>query len=159
MFTIAPLREPGGSMKRLLPVIALIVALGPMALSAQTNYKTIYITPTDDGFEVYLAAAMTKKNVPVAVTTDASKANYTMKASEVEVTKVSTGTKVLSCLFAYCARTEDKGSTSVQVVDSHGTVKWSYAVNKGRGQKNRQSLAEAIAKHFKDEFAGKLPRR
>src|SRR4051812_44432366 len=138
-------------MKRLLPAIALFAALVGVSPSAQVNYKTLYITPTQDGFEVYLAAAMTKKQVSVTITTDAAKADYTMKASDVEVTKVTTGTKVLSCLFAYCAGTEDKGSTSVQVVDSNGTVKWSYAVNKGRGQKNRQSLAEAVAKHFKDE--------
>jgi hypothetical protein len=119
---------------------------------AQVNYKVLFIEPTSDGFEVYLAAAMTKKKVPVTVTTDSSKADYTLKASEVEIHKVSTGSKVVSCLFAYCAGTEDKGSTSVQVVDGVGTVRWSYAVNKGRGQKNRQSMAEAIAKHFKDDF-------
>jgi len=35
------------------------------------------------------------------------------------------------------------------------TLVWSYSVNKGRGQKNRQSLAEAIAVHMKDEYFGK----
>ena len=62
----------------------------------------------------------------------------------------------MSCLFAYCAGS-DKGSTSVQIVDSAGIVKWSYAVNKQRGGKNKQSMAEAIAKHFKEEFVS--PRR
>lgn len=99
---------------------------------------------------------MTKKKVPITVVTDPARADYTMKASDVQIQKVSTGSKVVSCLFAYCAGNEDKGSTSVQVVDAQGTVKWSYAVNKGRGQKNRQSLAEAVAKHFKDEFIGRL---
>jgi len=45
----------------------------------------------------------------------------------------------------------------VQIVDSAGIVKWSYAVNKQRGGKNKQSMAEAIAKHFKEEFVS--PRR
>ena len=142
-------------MKRLFPVAVFAFVCSLVPAGAQINYKTLYITPNDDGFEVYLAAAMTKKNVPITVVTDASRADYTMKASDVEIQKVSTGAKVVSCLFAYCAGNEDKGSTSVQVVDSQGTVKWSYAVNKGRGQKNRQSLAEAVAKHFKDEFVGK----
>ena len=139
--------------RRLFTVAIVILVCSFVSAHAQVNYKTLYITPNDDGFEVYLAAAMTKKKVPVTVVTDAAKADYTMKASDVQIQKVSTGTKVLSCLFAYCAGNEDKGSTSVQVVDAQGTVKWSYAVNKGRGQKNRQSLAEAIAKHFKSEFA------
>ena len=43
----------------------------------------------------------------------------------------------------------------MQLVDSAGIVKWSYAVNKQRGGKNKQSMAEAIAKHFNDEFISK----
>jgi hypothetical protein len=101
---------------------------------------------------------MTKKKVPITVVTDPTRTDDTMKASDVQIQKVSTGAKVVSCLFAYCAGNEDKGSTSVQVVDSQGTVAWSYAVNKGRGQKNRQSLAEAVAKHFKGEFIGRNQR-
>jgi hypothetical protein len=44
-----------------------------------------------------------------------------------------------------------RGNTSVQLVEA-GTIKWSYSVNKGRGEKNMQSMAEAIAKHLKSEF-------
>jgi hypothetical protein len=36
-----------------------------------------------------------------------------------------------------------------QSVAKVGTVRWSYAVAKGRGAKSRQSGAEAIAKPFK----------
>ena len=34
----------------------------------------------------------------------------------------------------------------------HGEIVWLYAVNKGRGEKNRQSMAEAIAKHLKADY-------
>ena len=95
---------------------------------------------------------MVKKGVAMDVVTDIEKADYAMKASAVEETKVGTGAKWANCLFAYCARNSDKGNTSVQVVDKEGVVRWSYAVNKGRGEKNKQSMAEAIAKHFKGEF-------
>ena len=44
-----------------------------------------------------------------------------------------------------------QGNTSVQLVKS-GEIVWSYAVNKGRGEKNRQSMAEAIAKHLKTDY-------
>jgi hypothetical protein len=40
----------------------------------------------------------------------------------------------------------------VQLVDGSGKIVWSYSVNKGRGAKNRQSMAEAIASHLKSEF-------
>jgi len=50
------------------------------------------------------------------------------------------------------ADTQDKASTSVQLVDANGTVLWSYSVNKGRGAKNMQSMAEAIASHLKGEY-------
>jgi hypothetical protein len=79
-------------------------------------------------------------------------ATFTLKAAQLEIQKESTGSKVVKCLFAYCADIEDKASTSVQLVDQDGTVVWSYAVNKGRGAKNRQSMAEAIAKHLKSEY-------
>jgi hypothetical protein len=47
---------------------------------------------------------------------------------------------------------DDKANTSVQVVDASGTIVWSYAVNKARGEKNRQSMAEATATHLKSEY-------
>lgn len=78
---------------------------------------------SDEGFEVYLSAAMTKKQVPVTVA---------------------------RCIFASCAGIEDPGATTVQL-QKGDTVAWSYACQQGRGQKNRQSLAEA-AKHLKNEF-------
>ena len=75
--------------------------------------------------------------------------------AQVGVTKESTGGKVARCIFASCARISDKSSTSVTLVSAAGEVVWSYSVNKGRGEKNRQSLAEAIAKHLKDDYLGK----
>ena len=32
---------------------------------------------------------------------------------------------------------------------------WSYSVNKSRGSKNLQSMAEAIAKHLKNDYLKK----
>jgi hypothetical protein len=124
--------------------------IGTTALAAQQG-TTLYITPTTDNFETYLAAAMVKKKVPVIVVTKEEGADLVLKASAVEIEQQSTGSKFARCLFAYCNGIEDRGVTSVQVV--HGdVVVWSYSVNKGRGQKNRQALAEAVAKHFKDEY-------
>jgi hypothetical protein len=120
---------------------------------AQT-VPTLYIAPTEDNFEVYLSAAMMKKDVPVMVTTKQEGASLVLKSSAVDIQKQSTGSKIARCLFAYCAGMEDRGVTSVQVLRGDIVV-WSYSVNKGRGQKNRQSLAEAVAKHFKSDYLQK----
>lgn len=132
-------------------LVVVAFAFLPFAVAAQPSRPTVYIAPTGDGFEVYLAAAIVKKGVPVDVVDHEDGATYTLKAAGVETQKVGQGTKVVNCLFAYCAGNSDKGNTSVQLVQS-GTIKWSYAVNKARGEKNRQSMAEAIAKHLKSEF-------
>jgi hypothetical protein len=112
---------------------------------------TLFITPTDDNFEAYLSAAMIKKEVPVTVVTNQDGAVLVLKASAVTIEKQSTGSKFARCMFAYCTGIEDRGATTVQILKDD-QVEWSYSANKGRGQKNRQSLAEAIAKHLKDEY-------
>ncbi len=138
-------------------VVMILLATVCCSALVSAQSRVIFITPTADSFEVYLAAAMSKKKVPVSVSTVADKADLTLKASEVEVQKVGTGTKVLNCLFAYCGGNADKGTTSVQLIDKEGLVVWSYSVNKGRGEKNKQSLAEAIAKHLNDDYLKKHP--
>ena len=45
------------------------------------------------------------------------------------------------------------------LVRQDGIVAWSYSVNKGRGAKNRQALAEAIAKHLSDDYLKKRPNK
>lgn len=137
-------------MMRFLLIGAVLTAVSVLAF-AQEAPRTMYIAPTDDGFEVYLAAAMHKKGVPVTVVNKEACATYVLKGASIQVHKESTGSKVTRCLFLYCAGIEDKANTSVQLTKGE-KIKWSYAVNKGRGQKNRQSMAEAIAKHLKSEY-------
>jgi hypothetical protein len=146
--------EEGNVMKRLLTALVFSMLFAVSAF-AQTSAPTLYITPMDDGFEVYLSAAMHKKDVPVRVMAVADGADYNLKVAQIEVTKESTGGKIARCLFAYCAGISDKASTSVTLVSSTGEIVWSYSVNKGRGEKNRQSMAEAIAKHLKDDYLKK----
>jgi len=118
---------------------------------AQPARPTVFIEP-QQGFETYLAAAVSKKNVPVDVVTDQTKATYVLRAAPVEVKAESTGGKIARCLFAYCAGIEDKGNASVQLIDANSSkTLWAYSVNKQRGGgKNSQSMAEAVAKHLKD---------
>ncbi|MEO8066047.1 MAG: hypothetical protein ABI643_04365 [Candidatus Doudnabacteria bacterium] len=137
----------------------LLMTLAALALAtttfAQATPPTIYIMPMADGFEVYLTAAMLKKNVPVQVTTNPDGATYTMKASQVEISKESGASKIARCLFAYCVGIADSSSTSVTLTNKDGIVLWSYAVKKGKGAGNRQSMAEATAKHLNNDYLKK----
>jgi hypothetical protein len=132
--------------------IALLLILLATSLSfAEVSRPTVFLEP-QQGFETYVAAAITKKNVPVDVVTDQSKATYVLKSAPVEVKSESTGGKIARCLFAYCAGIEDKGNVSVQLIETSSTrMIWAYSVNKQKGgSKNQQSMAEAVAKHLKE---------
>jgi len=133
--------------------VALLVAvLGcSIAIHAQIARPSVYIEP-QNGFETYIAAAISKKQVPVDVVTDQTKATYVLKSAPIEIKTESTGGKIARCLFAYCAGIEDKGNVSVQLIETSSTkMLWAYSVNKQRGgSKNAQSMAEAIAKHLKE---------
>ena len=129
----------------------LLVLLASSLSFAQLSRPTVYLEP-QQGFETYLAAAFSKKGVPVDVVTDETKATYVLKSAPVEIKQESTGGKIARCLFAYCAGIEDKGNVSVQLIETSSTkMLWAYSVNKQRGgSKNQQSMAEAVAKHCKE---------
>jgi hypothetical protein len=132
-------------------VILITLLLCSAASLAQLARPAVYIEP-QNGFETYLTAAISKKNVPVDVVTDQTKAIYLLKAAPIEIKTESTGGKIARCLFAYCAGIEDKGNVSVQLIETNSSkVLWAYSVNKQRGgSKNSQSMAEAVAKHLKE---------
>jgi hypothetical protein len=141
---------PGG--KRLMKKFGILfVFAASLSCFGQLPRPGVYIEP-QNGFETYLGAAMAKKNVPVDVVADQAKATYVLKAAPVEIKTESTGGKIARCLFASCAGIEDKGSVSVQLIEtSSSKMVWAYSVNKQRGGgKNEQSMAEAVAKHLKD---------
>ena len=131
-----------------------IIGICALVLTATSAFAqerpTLHIQAGEEGFESYVSAAITKKKVPVTILTTAEGADYVLKVAPIDVQKQSTGSKFARCLFAYCDGIEDRGVASVQLVKGNAVV-WSYSVNKGRGQKNKQSLAEAIAKHMGDE--------
>lgn len=138
-------------MRKRLAIAGLSLLLSSAAGFAQLARPSVYIEP-QNGFETYLAAAMAKKKVPVDVVADQTKATYVLKAAPVEIKSESTGEKLARCAFASCMGIEDKGTVSVQLIETTSTkVLWAYSVNKQRmGSKDEQSMAEAVAKHFKD---------
>ena len=116
---------------------------------------SIYVTP-DNGFETDIVAGLQKKAVPVTIVTEQSAADYTLTANAVQLHQESGAGKIARCLFAYCAGISDSGNVSVQLIDNHTkAIVWGYNVAKQRGQGNRQSMAEAIAKHLNSDFLKK----
>ncbi len=98
-----------------------------------------------------LAAALTKKEVPVVVVTDRSKAQWIVKSASSQK-EDGTGTKIAKlALLGSSNFTQFEGT--IQVVDvASSAVLYAYNVKKG----NFQSAAEAFAKHFKGDYLEKL---
>jgi len=143
-------------MKHVVIGLSLVVSMWVPGARAQTEKASpkppmIYVEPTADGFETYIVAAIIKKKVPASVVQKSEMATLTLKPAKVEEHKDATSTKVVKCIFGTCGNT-DQANTSVQLVDGNGVIVWSYSVNKSRGEKNRQSMAEAIASHLKSEY-------
>src|SRR6185312_3291596 len=136
-------------------IVGLVCFLSFLMVGFAAVQPAVYVTP-DNGFEVNIVAAFQKKHVPVTIVTDKVRADYVLMPNDVVIHKESGAGKVARCLFAYCAGIEDSGSVSVQLVDTRTkAIVWGYNVAKQRAAKNRQSMAEAIAKHFKKDFLEK----
>ena len=108
----------------LLCALSSIVHVHAQTAVLLTPKASIYISPTADAFEVYLAAAMAKKEVPATLVDKVDYADFTLKA---------------------------EGSVA-QLIGRDETVLWSYSIAKARDARNRQSVAESIAKRLKSDF-------
>jgi hypothetical protein len=64
--------------------VLLLIVAASLPCFAQQARPTVYIEP-QQGFETYLAAAISKKNVPVDVVTSQTRSNYVLKAAPVEI--------------------------------------------------------------------------
>ncbi len=108
----------------------------------------IYIQP-DNGFETYISAALTKKNVPVVVVSEEDAAAFILQPTPVDVKTESTGSKVARCLFLYCVGIQGEQTVSIQLFNPRTRASvWAYTVRKYDAHAY-QSSAEAIAKHLK----------
>ena len=145
---------------RIALIAATLLTIATVA-TAQTPRVFIEATETMDAgnsqnkakqidFGAAIAAALVKKEVPVTVLTDETKAQWTIKTVSSQK-EDSTGTKVAKLAFGFGARfSQFEGS--IQVVDHESSaILFAYNVKKG----NFQSAAEAFAKHFKDDYLKK----
>jgi hypothetical protein len=129
----------------------LFVSLVGVQSAPAPESPALFITPTADKLEAFLTAAMINKQVPVTVVSKEQIAALVLTASAPESQRPSFGARFAKCLVANCGSTRDRGATKVQLLKGT-TVVWSDTVNKGRGEKNRQALAEAIAGQLKADY-------
>jgi hypothetical protein len=109
----------------------------------------IYIAPIEGGFDTFLAAAIIKKQVPVTVVTDRTKADY-------EITGIASTERAGWAKMLFMGVDNSNDLASIKVVELKSSeVVYGYAVKKGNSYRGKQSAAEACAKHLKGKIEGK----
>lgn len=104
----------------------------------------LYVAPMEGGFENFVIAGIQKKNVPVAVVMDKSKADF-------ELSGIAESEKAGWAKMLFMGSQQSKEQASIKVVDiKTGAVVFGYSVHKGNSYKGKQSAGEACAKHLKE---------
>ena len=105
-----------------------------------------FIGAIEGGYDIYLAAAMHKKEVPIVIVTDKSKADF-------ELSGVTESEKAGWAKTIFLGNTSTAEQASIKVVNlKTGTVVFGYNVNKGSSARGKQSSAESCAKHLKEKI-------
>jgi hypothetical protein len=105
-----------------------------------------FIGPIEGGYDIYLAAAMHKKEVPIVIVTDKSKADF-------ELSGVTQSEKAGWAKTIFMRNTSTAEQASIKVVNlKTGTVVYGYNVNKSSSARGKQSSAESCAKHLKEKI-------
>jgi hypothetical protein len=103
----------------------------------------VFIGPIEGGYDIYLSAAIHKKEVPIVIVTDRSKADF-------ELSGVTESEKAGWAKTIFLGNTSTSEQASIKVVNlASGVVVFGYNVNKGSSAKGKQSSAESCAKHLK----------
>jgi len=138
---------------RAIAVTGLLLLLPALIFAQQ---KKIYLDPNDD-FSSYFASAMQKKKVPVTVTTDPQRADYTAQFQA----KASDGSLldgILTSLGKGGDNIKSFNEVVMTIVDARSKdVVFSYTCRKvsqnmGASSALASSVAECLAKHWKDSI-------
>lgn len=139
-------------------VVVLVSALGqsqPPALKVDGDTTIpkgarFFIGPIEGGYDIYLSAAMYKKEVPIVIVTDRSKADF-------ELSGVTESEKAGWAKTIFLGNTSTSEQASIKVVNmATGIVVFAYNVNKSSSARGKQSSAESCAKRLKEKIEKKL---
>ncbi|HLH04715.1 MAG TPA: hypothetical protein VKX25_18255 [Bryobacteraceae bacterium] len=139
-------------MKKLL---AACVFLLPCVLSAQQ--KRVYMDPNNP-FTPTFSSALEKKKVPVTVTTDPDRADYTIQFHNGD-NEGSLARGITSAITSGTWNTGAYNEVSMRVVDNKSKdVMFSYTCRKRNAMNPSEtdmanSVAECLAKHWKDKLS------
>jgi hypothetical protein len=142
-------------MKKRTAILVLILSIvgSVSAVYAQTILNLppgckVYIEPMD-GFENYLAAALQKKKVQVAVVANREAADFV-------ITGTAQHEKAGWAKVAFQGSIHSDDQASISVVNREtSAVVFAYAVNKKNTLHGEQTTAEACAKHIQAHIEGK----
>ncbi len=143
----------------LLCTLLVALATGTLALAQDTPQTAspapdssiprgarLFISPIEGGYDIYLAAAMHKKEVPIVIVTDKSRADF-------ELSGVTESEKAGWAKTIFMGNTSTSEQASIKVVNlKSATVVFGYNVNKGSSARGKQSSSEACAKHLKEKI-------
>jgi hypothetical protein len=144
---------------KLIPASALalvLCGLSAIALQAQTaaldkpipKGARVYIAPVEGGFENFLAAGISKKQVPIVVVASREKADF-------EISGISESEKAGWAKMLLFGSQQSREEAGIKVLNlKTDEVVFAYAVNKGNSFRGKQSAAEACAKHLKEKVEG-----
>ncbi len=108
----------------------------------------MFIAPMN-GFETYLAAAMTKKKVQMALVASEAQADFVLTGTSEEK-------KAGWAKMAFTGNIHSDDAASVTMTNrKSGAIAFAYAVNKKNTLHGEQTSAEACAKHLQDHIEGK----
>jgi hypothetical protein len=133
--------------------IAALIA-GPFEVLQDTDFGAmqiprgakVFITPLDNGYHIYLAAAIQKKEVPVVIITDKSRADF-------ELSAVTESEKAGWAKMLFMNSGASAEQASFQLVNVKTTaVVFGYNVNKSNSARGKQSSSESCAKHLKEKI-------
>jgi hypothetical protein len=106
----------------------------------------IFIAPIEGGYDIYLTAAIQKKQVPVVVVMDRSKADF-------EIAGVTDTEKAGWAKMFFIGTDHSNEQASIKIADlKSGDIVYGYNVNKHNSVRGKQSSSEACAKHIKEEI-------
>jgi len=139
----------------ILVLLVCIVSLS-MVASAQTskaafdkpipNGAKVFIAPVEGGFEMYLAAGIQQKKVPVVIVGTRDKADF-----EIAAVAESERAGWAKMLFARSADSMEQAGIKITNIRTDEVV-FAYAVHKSNSVHGKQSAAEACAKHMKEKI-------
>lgn len=132
--------------------VCFVFGLASHSAFAQSG-QTVYLDPNNP-FSTDFSAAIVKKQVPVTVTVDPTKADYTATFS-VANRPGSVVQGVVSQMTTGWYKSGAWDQATLQVIDNHSkNVVFSYTCKKGNnaGDSMTTSVAECLAKHWKQQM-------